>query len=68
VHSRLEIQLQWGQLARLQLLEEISLLQRRLHLMGGDGDCAYERAISRLYEDMVADRWRQLAQLACRTC
>lgn len=64
MHSRLEVQLQWQQPARLQLLEEIRLLERRLRLMGGDGDCAYERAISTLYQGMVAERWRQLARLA----
>jgi hypothetical protein len=31
--------------------------------MGMDGDCAYERAMSRLYTTMVEDRKRQLAAL-----
>jgi hypothetical protein len=47
----------------LKLVEEISILQRRLELMGMDGDCAYEHAISRLYEAMVEERKRQLTAL-----
>ncbi len=46
-----------------QLLEEIATLERRLEDMGLDGDCAYERAISRLYTGMVEDRKQQLAVL-----
>ena len=68
MHSRLESQLQCGQPARLQLMEEIRLLERRLRLMGGDGDCAYERAISTLYQSMVAERRQQLARLDCGCC
>jgi len=47
----------------LQLQDEIAALEDRLADMGMDGDCAYERAISRLYIDMVADRKRRLAVL-----
>jgi hypothetical protein len=47
----------------LKLLEEIAILQRRLELMGMDGDCAYEHAISRLYQGMVEERKRQLTAL-----
>jgi hypothetical protein len=47
----------------LKLVEEIAILQRRLELMGTDGDCAYEHAISRLYESMVEERKRQLTAL-----
>ena len=46
-----------------QLLEEIATLECRLEDMGMDGDCAYERAMSRLYTTMVEDRKRQLAAL-----
>lgn len=46
-----------------QLMEEIATLQRRLDDMGLDGDCAYERAISRLYTGMVEDRKQQLTLL-----
>jgi hypothetical protein len=31
--------------------------------MGGDGGCAYERAMNTLYQRMVAERWRQIALL-----
>lgn len=47
----------------LLLEEEIATLQRRLDDMGLDGDCAYERAISRLYHAMVEQRRAQLATL-----
>ena len=47
----------------LQLIEEIATLERRLDDMGIDGDCAYERAISRLYTGMVEDRKQKLAVL-----
>jgi hypothetical protein len=47
----------------LQLLEEIATLESRLEDMGLDGDCAYERAMSRLYADMVEERKRRLAAL-----
>jgi hypothetical protein len=50
-----------GEDQTLQLLEEIATLENRLEDMGVDGDCAYERAMSRLYTDMVQDRKRQLA-------
>ena len=46
----------------LQLLEEIATLESRLEDMGLDGDCAYERAMSRLYADMVEERKRRLAE------
>jgi len=47
----------------LQLQDEIATLESRLEAMGIDGDCAYERAMSRLYTDMVEDRKRCLAAL-----
>jgi len=47
----------------LQLQDEIAALEGRLKEMGIDGDCAYERAMSRLYTDMVEDRKRRLASL-----
>lgn len=46
------------------LQEEIAVLERRLDAMGLDGDCAYERAISKVYIDLVATRKQQLAALA----
>lgn len=47
----------------LQLQDEIATLESRLADMGMDGDCAYERAMSRLYTDLVEDRKRRLAAL-----
>ena len=47
----------------LKLVEEIAILQRRLELMGMDGDCAYEHAISRLYQAIVEVRKQQLTAL-----
>jgi len=46
-----------------QLVAEITCLERRLRSMGGDGDCAYERSMSRLYRDMVRQRRLELASL-----
>jgi hypothetical protein len=63
MHSCLEVQLQFGERGVAQLREEITLLERRIRLMGEDGDCAYERAMSMLYQRMVAERWRQIALL-----
>ena len=63
MHSCLEVQLQFGERGVAQLREEITLLERRIRLMGEDGDCAYERAMSTLYQRMVAERWRQIARL-----
>jgi hypothetical protein len=48
---------------RTQLLDEINALESRLAEMGMDGDCAYERAMTRLYTDLVNDRKRRLAVL-----
>jgi hypothetical protein len=47
----------------LELLDEIAILQRRLELMGMEGDCAYERNISKLYQGMVKKRKQQLTAL-----
>ena len=45
------------------LLEEIETLEQRLHTMGEDGDCAYERAMSKLYRTIVEERKQQLTLL-----
>ena len=45
------------------LREEIETLEQRLHIMGEDGDCAYERAMSKLYRGMVEARKQQLNRL-----
>lgn len=50
-----------AQLAQLQ--EEITILERRLEDMGMDGDCAYERAMSKVYTNLVAARKKQLNAL-----
>ena len=47
----------------LQLQDEIDVLESRLADMGMDGDCAYERAMSRLYTNILDDRKRRLAAL-----
>ena len=49
----------------LRIREEIAVLEDRLDDMGGDGDCAYERAMSCLYAEMLKERKRQLAALDC---
>ncbi len=35
--------------------EEIAYLEARLRAMGEEGDCAYERALSRRYSELLAD-------------
>ncbi|MCO6412334.1 MAG: hypothetical protein J5I92_06280 [Thiogranum sp.] len=47
----------------MRLLEEIATLEQRLHTMGEDGDCAYERAMSTLYRTLVEERKQQLTEL-----
>ncbi len=42
------------------LLQEITYMEGRLAEIGHDGDCAYERAIARFFEQQVAERRRQL--------
>jgi hypothetical protein len=50
-----------GKERALRISEEIAALELRLDGMGMDGDCAYERAMSRLYISLLEDRKRQLA-------
>ena len=45
------------------LRQEIAFFETRLHEMGEQGDCAYERALSRTYEVLLRERRVQLAQL-----
>lgn len=47
----------------IRLSEEIVLFAERLRRFGGDGDCAYEHALSRLYQALVNQRLQQLAAL-----
>jgi len=63
MYTTLGAQLRSGKDRALALLEEIALLENRLHMMGMDGDCAYERAISKLYLGMVEERKQQLVAL-----
>lgn len=42
------------------LLQEIAYMEGRLAEIGHEGDCAYERAIARFFEQQVADRKTQL--------
>lgn len=52
-----------GEERALRISEEIAALEHRLNDMGMDGDCAYERAMSRLYASLLQDRKHQLAVL-----
>ena len=48
------------------LREEIAFLEARLDEMLNCGDCAYEKALVRAYNERLADRRVQLASLASR--
>ncbi len=52
-----------GGSAEARLNEEIGLFAERLRRFGGDGDCAYERALDRLYQSLMNERLQQLAEL-----
>lgn len=43
--------------------QEIVTLEKRLQKLGLDGDCAYERAMSKVYQELVTDRKERLAAL-----
>ena len=43
------------------LKEEIRYMEARLDEIGFEGDCAYERAMSRFFLEQIASRRRQLA-------
>ena len=47
------------------LLEEIRALEARLAAVGLDGDCAYERALSQIYDRLLRERRDQLAAIRC---
>ena len=47
------------------LLEEIRALESRLAAVGLDGDCAYERALSQIYDRLLRERRDQLAAIRC---
>jgi len=42
---------------------ELQMFQRQLHRFAGEGDCAYERALSALYQKLFEQRLRQLNAL-----
>jgi hypothetical protein len=46
-----------------QLLDEISWFEARLNEIGGNGDCAYEKALARSYEQAVSSHRERLANL-----
>ena len=48
---------------RARLEEEIQYMEVRLNEIGFEGDCAYERAMSKFYRAQIASRLAQLAQL-----
>jgi hypothetical protein len=50
-----------------QLLDEISWFETRLNEIGGNGDCAYEKALARSYEEAVSSHRKRLAALRCVT-
>lgn len=43
------------------LREEIAVIERRLAQLGPDGDCGYENAMIRFYEQQLGMRREQLA-------
>ena len=43
---------------------DINYFEARLGEMGYDGDCAYERAMAKLYEKLVAERRESLARIS----
>lgn len=48
---------------RARLEEEIRYMELRLTEIGFDGDCAYERAMSKFYRQQIATRREQLNRL-----
>ena len=50
-------------LSENQLLDEISWFETRLKEIGGNGDCAYEKALARSYEQAVTSHRQRLAAL-----
>jgi hypothetical protein len=52
-----------GQMAVEHLRQEIAFFEARLTEMGEQGDCAYERALSKAYQVLLQERRNQLAAL-----
>ncbi len=42
---------------------ELRMFQRQLHRFAGEGDCAYERALSTLYKKLFEQRLAQLSAM-----
>lgn len=45
------------------LLSDIKYLENRLEEMGYNGDCAYERAMSQAFEQLITEKRQTLASL-----
>ena len=54
-------------LSESQLLDEIAWFEGRLQDIGGNGDCAYEKALARSYEQAVSSHRERLAGLRRET-
>lgn len=48
------------EIQRGRLEEEIATLERRLAQIGPDGDCGYEKAMIRFFQDQIALRRQRL--------
>ena len=48
---------------RSRMEEEIRFMESRLEEMGFEGDCAYERAMTRFYQQEIASRRASIAGL-----
>lgn len=53
----------WNKSEQQALLEDIAYFEARLEQMGHLGDCAYEKAMARFYEALVAQKRQSLAEL-----
>ena len=51
---------------RTRIEEEILFMESRLEEMGFEGDCAYERAMSKFYQEQLAFRRAQIAGFSGR--
>lgn len=50
-----------GDPQRSRIEEEIAILERRLDQIGPDGDCGYEKALIRFFQDQIVKRRQRLA-------
>ncbi len=49
--------------ARSDLRAEINYLEKRLTEMGSSGDCAYERALTKAFMELISERRRLLTRI-----